>query len=710
MRELGALVAVLLVIVSGFAPFAVVGVASAAGNTTIVVAADGTGDHQTIQAGVDAATAGDTVEVQSGTYTEQVTVDTEITLVAPNGATLDGTGISGGTVGIDVTPSLGSGLTIEGFTVTGYTDGVTVGGSAGESYDDASEESISGGWTIRDLVSTGNAEDGLDIGAATGTGWTLRNVRATGNSDDGIEIGGFASGTVAWRLLESNASANDGYGIRVSSTSGSWELLDSTTSDNRDTGLYVSGTSGAWTIGHHNASANSFNGIDIAGGGGGDWTIHNTTASDNSDVTLYRKDGPGPSTEFATTTTDDVGYYSFDVPAPPGESTVETRLHFDDPTGEYAQAWYRDRHRWANATAMRNAVGSHDRHNFQTLREAGMLLDVWVQPLSTCQDPTDADSCTFPDREDTVTVDPNETVAVHYELWNGDDRVYRDYDVDDPATRTTMFGAGREIAPGELRSKTETLTAPIVDGTYDYRANSTSDTRNGVVSNSTATYTIEVSGSVAQQARSPDGFSARISNPGSGEPVLLGGDDGVASTSGTTMQSLLLRTDGSNYTVNVTGNDSAPAGTAPLPLAPGGTAFGYFTVGHSIPDTAIANVTFRLRVDRGDLSGAGIQPTDVTVYRYVDGVPTPLPTAVVEETSTAHVYETTSPGLSVFAVGTADLMSPPTTENATPSLDRTTAGRTGTSVDTTGASSPGFTVVLTALALLVVAVRLSRRR
>jgi hypothetical protein len=357
---------------------------------------------------------------------------------------------------------------------------------------------------------------------------------------------------------------------------------------------------------------------------------------------------------------------------------------------------------------MRNAVGTHDRHNFQTLREAGMLLDAWVQPLSTCQDPTDADSCTFPDREDAVTVDPNETVAVHYELWNGDDRVYRDYDVDDPATRTTMFGAGHEIVPGALRSKTETLTAPIVDGTYDYRANSTSDTRNGVVSNSTATYTIEVSGSVAQQARSPDGFSARVS--GSGEPVLLGGDDGVASTNGTTMQSLLLRTDDSNYAVNVTGNDSAPNGTMPLPLAPGGTAFGYFTVGHSVPDSAIENVTFRFRVARADASSAGVQPADVTVYRYVDGTPTPLPTTVVRSTSAAYVYEVTSPGLSVFAVGTADLTAPSPTESATPSPGPTTATTADTPVGTAGASGPGFTVGLATLAFLLTALLFARRR
>ena len=433
-------------------------------------------------------------------------------------------------------------------------------------------------------------------------------------------------------------------------------------------------------------------------------------ALEDIEVTLYRKEGPGPSNVFATAMTDRNGYYAFRVPALPGESTIETRLHFDDPTGEYAHAWYLDKYRRANATVRTNPAGTHDRLNVQTLRKAGMLLDVWVQPLSTCQDPTDEDSCTFPDRKDTVTVGPNETVAVHYVLWNGDDRVYRDYDVDDPATGTTMFGAGHHIGTGHFRSKTETLTSPLVDGTYDFQANATSDTRTGVVSNSTASYTIEVSGSIVQRAQSPDGFGARVSNPRPGDPVLIGGGDGVAAANRTTMQSMLLRSDRSNYTVNVTGSESTPDGTDPLPLAPGGTTFGYFTVGHSVPDSDIETVTFRFRVDRQGLPGTGASATDVTLYRYVDGAPTPLPTAVVRETSTAYVYEATSPGLSVFVVGAGDLADPPTTEGATPAPAPTTAASTDTPVGTAGASGPGFTASFTALALLLTALLLSRRR
>jgi len=427
-------------------------------------------------------------------------------------------------------------------------------------------------------------------------------------------------------------------------------------------------------------------------------------ALNDIEVTLYRKEGPGPSNVFATAMTDSNGYYAFRVPALPGESTVETRLHFDDPTGEYARAWYLDKYRRANATVQTNPAGSHDRLNVQTLRTAGMLLGVWVQPLSTCQDPGDEDSCTFPDRADTATVGPDETVAVRYVLWNGDDRVYRDYDVDDPATSTTMFGAGHRIVPGEFRWQTETLTAPIVDGTYDYQATATSDNRNGVVSNSTASYTIEVSGSIVQQARTPDGFSASVSGSGSGEPVLVGGNDGVATANGTTMQSLLLRTEGGDYTLNVTGSESAPNGTAPLSLPPGGTAFSYFTVDHSVPDSEIENVTFRFRIDQVALSNTSTQPTNVTLYRYVDGSPMPLPSSLVRETSTAVIYEATSPGLSVFAVGTTRLADDPPTE------ETTTTDRADTAHGISEREGLGFAFSLFALALLVAALLVYRQK
>ena len=61
---------------------------------TIVVAKDGTGDHSTIQAGVDAASSGDIVRVYDGVYKESVNIGAPITLIG-NGTSrsvLDGDG------------------------------------------------------------------------------------------------------------------------------------------------------------------------------------------------------------------------------------------------------------------------------------------------------------------------------------------------------------------------------------------------------------------------------------------------------------------------------------------------------------------------------------------------------------------------------------------------------------------------------------------
>ena len=67
--------------------------AETSGNSTLVVdAAGNTGDYDTIQGAVDAASAGDTIQVNSGEYRESVSIDKSLTIEGEEGATIIGQG------------------------------------------------------------------------------------------------------------------------------------------------------------------------------------------------------------------------------------------------------------------------------------------------------------------------------------------------------------------------------------------------------------------------------------------------------------------------------------------------------------------------------------------------------------------------------------------------------------------------------------------
>jgi hypothetical protein len=133
-------------------------VASAA---TIEVCATGGGQHSTIQAAVTAASAGDTINVCAGTYTENVSIDKTLTILGPNNSVAPGTAatrVSEAVVSGAVT--IGSrinGVTLRGFKITSPSPANEVGVSIGSNSRNVSitYNDISG--FSRGILSQGNS-------------------------------------------------------------------------------------------------------------------------------------------------------------------------------------------------------------------------------------------------------------------------------------------------------------------------------------------------------------------------------------------------------------------------------------------------------------------------------------------------------------------------------------------------------------------------
>lgn len=113
-----------------FISLAVLGLCGPAFGRTWYIKADGTGDAPTIQAGVDAASAGDIVLVASGTYTAStmvivagtpaavcVAIDKEITLISESGPAVTTIGDASKNIGIYV-HSVGGSAKVSGLRVT----------------------------------------------------------------------------------------------------------------------------------------------------------------------------------------------------------------------------------------------------------------------------------------------------------------------------------------------------------------------------------------------------------------------------------------------------------------------------------------------------------------------------------------------------------------------------------------------------------------
>jgi len=77
---------------------------------------------------------------------------------------------------------------------------------------------------------------------------------------------------------------------------------------------------------------------------------------------------------------------------------------------------------------------------------------------------------------------------------------------------------------------------------------------------------------------------------------------------------------------------------------------GYFEITHSIPNENVGGATYDFSVSKQRLEDRGLEPSEVSLYRYEDNGWRELDTRHVRETETAHRYTADSPGLSKYAI------------------------------------------------------------
>ena len=84
----------------------------------------------------------------------------------------------------------------------------------------------------------------------------------------------------------------------------------------------------------------------------------------------------------------------------------------------------------------------------------------------------------------------------------------------------------------------------------------------------------------------------------------------------------------------------------------GTVSAGYIDIEHDLAGDELSGATVGFEVSRSQLDDLGVEPEAVTLYRQTDDGWTPLSTEQADDTESHYRYAATTPGFSVFAIGT----------------------------------------------------------
>jgi len=133
-------------------------------------------DHPTIQAAIDAASAGDVIEVDAGTYQEDVNINKSLTVEGAGPASTTIEGIIGGDIA--TVRVAANNVTIAGFTITRQGNNITDWNNPGLNSAGIALQGAYTGMLVRDNILTGN-RTAIDINNSSGH--TIRNNKITFN-------------------------------------------------------------------------------------------------------------------------------------------------------------------------------------------------------------------------------------------------------------------------------------------------------------------------------------------------------------------------------------------------------------------------------------------------------------------------------------------------------------------------------------------------